>query len=248
MKNNNRIVLVAVMFLTVVFMAFKNENPTSIWMIGDSTMAAKKAERYPESGWGVALADFVIDNAKVHNHAASGRSTLSFITEGRWKKVCDSLQKGDYVIIQFGHNDEKTDSKLHTEPFGSFKTNIKQFIDETKAKGATPIVCSSIVRRHFDASGNLIDTHGDYIKAAKEIAKETKTDYIDMELLTRKMVSDMGPDKSKEIYNFIGKRKDSTHLNVKGANAVAELFVKEVKREKLSLAVLFDYEKVEGNR
>lgn len=248
MKNNNRIVLVAVMFLTVVLTAFKNENPVGIWMVGDSTMAAKKAERYPESGWGVALADFVNEKAKVHNHAASGRSTLSFIKEGRWKKVCDSLQKGDYVIIQFGHNDEKTDEKLHTEPFGSFTTNMKLFIEESKAKGATPIVCSSIVRRNFDDFGKLMDSHGDYIKAAKEVAKETKTAYIDMESLTRKMVTEMGPDKSKEIYNFIGKRKDSTHLNVKGANAVAELFVKEVKREKLSLAVLFDYEKVEGNR
>lgn len=246
MKKN--ISFLAISLVVIVLFSFQKTDPVHIWMIGDSTMAAKKAERYPESGWGVALADFVIDNAKVHNHAASGRSTLSFITEGRWKSVSDSLQKGDYVIIQFGHNDEKMEEKLHTEPFGSFKANMKKFIEETKAKGAKPIVCSSIVRRSFDSSGKLIDTHGDYIKAAKEIAKENKTDYIDMELLTRKMVLEMGPDKSKEIYNFIGKRKDSTHLNVKGAKAVAELFVKEVKREKLTLAVLFDYEKVEGNR
>lgn len=246
MKRNIR--LLAISLIVIVLFSFQKINPTHIWMIGDSTMAAKKAERYPESGWGVAMADCVTDKAKVHNHAASGRSTLSFITEGRWKSVSDSLQKGDYVVIQFGHNDEKTDEKLHTEPFGTFKINIKRFIDETREKGAIPIVCSSIVRRQFDKSGNLIDTHGDYIKAAKEVALETKTVYIDMELLTRKMVSDMGPDKSKEIYNFIGKRKDSTHLNVKGAKAVAELFAKEVKREKLTLAALFDYKKEEKNK
>lgn len=233
-----RIILWTVALGVAVLFSFKKADPIHVWMVGDSTMAAKKVERYPESGWGVALSDFVAENAKVHNHAASGRSTLSFITEERWKKVCDSLQKGDYVIIQFGHNDEKADAKLYTEPFGSFKTNIKKFIDETRAKGAVPVVCSSIVRRYFDASGNLIDTHGDYIKAAKEIAAETKTAYVDMEALTRKMVSGMGPSKSKEIYNFYGKRKDSTHLNVKGAKAVADLFVKEVKREKLPLASL----------
>lgn len=232
------VLLFSISLLVTVLFSFKKVEITNIWMIGDSTMAVKKAERYPESGWGVALSDLVSEKAKVHNHAASGRSTLSFIKEGRWKSVSDSLQKGDYVIIQFGHNDEKAEEKLYTEPFGSFKANMKKFIEETKGKGAIPIVCSSIVRRSFDSSGKLIDTHGDYIRAAKEVAKETKTNYIDMELLTRKMVVEMGPDKSKEIYNFIGKRKDSTHLNVKGAKAVAELFVKEVKREKLSLASL----------
>lgn len=234
--------LLAISIVVIVLFSFQKANPVSIWMVGDSTMAAKKAERYPESGWGVALADYVTDKAKVHNHAASGRSTLSFINEGRWKKVCDSLQKGDYVIIQFGHNDEKPDEKLHTEAFGTFKTNLKKFIDETRGKGAIPVVCSSIVRRHFDKSGKLIDTHGDYIKAAKEIASETKTIYIDMEGLTRKMVLEMGPDKSREIYNFIGKRKDSTHLNVKGAKAVAALFVKELNREKLPLSSLLKSE------
>jgi len=234
--------LFSILLVTIVLFSFQKTNPVSIWMVGDSTMAAKKAERYPESGWGVALADYVTGKAKVHNHAASGRSTLSFIAEGRWKKVCDSVQKGDYVVIQFGHNDEKPDEKLHTEAFGTFKTNIKKFIDETREKGAIPVVCSSIVRRHFDKFGKLVDTHGDYIKAAKEIAAETKTIYIDMEGLTRKMVSEMGPDKSKEIYNFIGKRKDSTHLNVKGAKAVAALFVKELKKEKLPLASLMKSE------
>lgn len=239
-----KVVLLAISLVVIALLSFREARPISIWMIGDSTMAAKKAERYPESGWGVALADYDTDKAKVHNHAASGRSTLSFIAEGRWKKACDSLQKGDYVIIQFGHNDEKPDEKLHTEAFGTFKTNIKKFIDETRGKGAIPVVCSSIVRRHFDKSGNLIDTHGDYIKAAKEVALETKTVYIDMEALTRKVVFEMGPVKSKEIYNFIGKRQDSTHLNVKGAKLVAELFVKEVKRKKMPLAAYFkDIEK-----
>ena len=108
----------------------------------------------------------------------------------------DSLKKGDYVVMQFGHNDAKTDIKLHTTPFGTFKENLKKFIDETRTKGAIPVVCSSIVRRHFDAAGHLIDTHGDYIVAAKQIAQETNTPYIDMEALTRKMVSDLGPQAS----------------------------------------------------
>ncbi|MGQ7944547.1 rhamnogalacturonan acetylesterase [Flavobacterium sp. WC2509] len=236
--NKIKRILVLLVVATIIF-SFSSPKQTNIWLIGDSTMAAKKPERLPESGWGVALANFVTDKAVVHNHAASGRSTLSFITEGRWKTVSDSLQKGDYVVIQFGHNDEKTEEKLHTEPFGTFKNNMQKFIEESRKKGAIPIVCSSIVRRHFDGKGNLIDTHGDYIKAAQEIAKETKTPYIDMEAATRKLVTEMGPEKSKEIYNFARSKKDSTHVNVKGAEMVAQLFVTEVKTKSLPLAKLF---------
>lgn len=229
-----------VLFIIVLFsLSFIKPVKTNIWLIGDSTMAAKKPERKPESGWGVSLAYFVNSKALIHNHAASGRSTLSFINEGRWNTVYDSIQKGDYVVIQFGHNDKKNEAKLHTEPFGTFKINLRKFIEESRKKGANPIICSSIVRRHFDGKGNLLDTHGDYINAAKEIATETKTPYIDMEGLTKKLVSEMGPDKSKEIYNFTNRKQDSTHVNLKGANLIADLFVKETKKELLSIAKFF---------
>lgn len=212
---------------------------TNIWMIGDSTMAAKNTNRYPESGWGVAMADYVVDKVTVHNHAASGRSTLSFINEGRWKAVADSLKKGDYVIIQFGHNDQKNKPKVYADAYGTFKTYLKKFIDESREKGAIPIVCSSIVRRHFDTDGNLKDTHGDYITAAKEIAEETNTPYIDMEALTRKLVIEMGPEKSKEIYTFTSSKEDSTHLNINGAGIVSGLFVDQTKAKNLPIADLF---------
>ncbi len=205
-------------------------------MVGDSTMAKKNASHFPESGWGEGLKEFVTKGAVLKNHAASGRSTLSFINEGRWKNVADSLQPGDYVIIQFGHNDEKPAEKLHTDAFGSFKENLKKFIAETREHKATPIVCSSIVRRHFDAAGNLKDTHGDYITAAKQVAEETKTLYIDMEALTRKYVTGLGPEKSKAIYMFTEKVSDSTHLSIEGSRGVAKLFVDEAKAKKASIA------------
>lgn len=221
----------------VICSAFVTEkNKTTIWMVGDSTMAKKKSERFPESGWGEGLAEFVNKNAKVKNRAASGRSTLSFINEGRWKNVADSLQPGDYVIMQFGHNDEKPTEKLHTDAFGSFKENLKKFIDETRERKATPIVCSSIVRRHFDATGKLKDTHGDYITAAKQVATETNTLYIDMEALTRKYVTGLGPEKSKALYTFTEKVQDSTHLSMEGSRGVAKLFVEEAKSRKAPIS------------
>ena len=236
-----------VFFLMVVvvisFMSFKRVDKISIWMIGDSTMAYKKSERNPESGWAEAMKDFVKSGVIVHNHAASGRSTRSFAAEKRWSAVADSIKPGDYVVIQFGHNDQKTDSVRYTEPFKSYKEFLKMFIDQTREKGGIPVICSSIVRRHFDGEGKLIDTHGDYIRAAREIAVETNTAYVDMEALTRKMVQKAGPEKSKSLYTFaqpgeFGRKngvQDSTHLSYVGATEVARLFVDEVYKKKLPL-------------
>jgi lysophospholipase L1-like esterase len=213
-------------------------------MIGDSTMANKSVKAAPETGWGMVMNEFVTENVTVHNHAMNGRSSKSFLDEGRWKAVYDSIQPGDYVIIQFGHNDEKPAEKLHTDAATTYKQLLKKYIDETRAKGANPIICSSIVRRHFDAKGNLKDTHGAYINAAREITLETKTPYVDMEAKTRKLVSELGTEKSKSLYLFCKpgeypNRKngvqDSTHLNGVGARKVAGLFVKEVKKQKLPL-------------
>lgn len=234
--------------ILVAFTSCKSAKSVNIWMIGDSTMAIKKKSRHPESGWGVGMTDYTKKNVKIHNHAASGRSTLSYINQGRWRTVRDSLKEGDHVIIQFGHNDEKKDRpKLYTEPFGAFQKNLNKFIDETREKGATPIVCSSIVRRQFDSNGNLIDTHGDYITAAEDIARKTNTPYMDMEKATRKLVAKMGSEQSKTIYNFTKRRQDSTHLNSHGASVVSELFVKEVKLQKLPLSKFLRLPQSESN-
>jgi lysophospholipase L1-like esterase len=234
-------------FIAVIFiliLSFKGPEKMNIWMIGDSTMANKNMESAPETGWGMVLQHFFNEGVKIHNHAVNGRSSKSFLSEGRWKSVYDSLKKGDYVIIQFGHNDEKPDSVRHTDPYTTYKQIIKLYINETRSKGAIPIVCSSIVRRHFDAAGNLKDTHGDYIKAAREIADETNTPFIDMEAKTRKLVSELGPEKSKSLFLFCKPEEyitrpkgvqDSTHLNSYGADQVANLFVDGAKELKLPM-------------
>ena len=240
----NYLVIIALVIITLTIFSFKNSERRNIWMIGDSTMANKKAEKAPETGWGMVMNEFVTPEVKVHNHALNGRSSKSFLNEGRWKAIYDSIQPGDYVIIQFGHNDEKPDSLLHTDAATTYKQLLKKYIDETRTKGANPIICSSIVRRHFDGKGNLKDTHGAYINAAREIALETNTSYIDMEARTRKVVSELGPEKSKSLYLFCNPEEyptrkngvqDSTHLNGTGARQVAGLFVEEVKKQKLSL-------------
>lgn len=237
MKKTFRLLVVFTAFLLV---SFSSENKKiSIWMIGDSTMAYKKPERNPESGWGVEFKEFVKENADVHNCAASGRSTKSFVAEKRWKVVLDSIQPGDYVIIQFGHNDAKADSLLHTDAGTTYKQFLRKFIEETRLKGGNPIVCSSIVRRHFNGKGKLLDTHGAYIKASYEIAKETKTPFVDMEKSTRKLVRKLGVENSIALFTMKKSGLDSTHLCHNGARQVASLFVNGAKKQKLEIAKYF---------
>lgn len=210
------------------------KEPVDIWLIGDSTMARKSASRNPESGWGEGLKEYFGDMVTIHNHAASGRSTRSFINEKRWEVVRDSLKPGDFVVIQFGHNDEKLAPELHTIPESSFKGNLEKFILEAKYQGAHPILCSAIVRRHFESDTSLVDTHGTYIDAAQQTAKNTGVPYVDMEQLTHDLVLNLGRKDSADLYMM--NRKDSTHLNHDGAKAVARLFIEDIQNSEHPLA------------
>jgi len=241
----NRSLIFSIFIVFISVLSCRTHNKVNIWVIGDSTAANKKPEAAPETGWAMVLQEFFTDRIKVHNHAVNGRSSKSFLSEGRWKAVMDSLKKGDYVVIQFGHNDEKADTSRHTDPYTSFKALLKMYVNDTRSKGANPVICSSIVRRHFDSIGNIKDTHGDYIKASREAATETHTYFIDMEAKTRKLVTEAGREGSKSIYLFCKPGEypnrpagvqDSTHLSVKGAHQVAGLFAEGVRELKLPVA------------
>jgi lysophospholipase L1-like esterase len=215
----------------------------TVFTIGDSTMANKKAEVAPETGWCQVFSEFVDQTVVIKNRAVNGRSTKSFIAEGRWKSVTDSLQAGDYVFIQFGHNDEKIqDSTRYTEPFTSYRKNLERFVRETREKGATPILFTSIVRRKFE-SGFLTDTHGNYPVVVRRVAAEMSVPFIDLQLLTAGAVTALGDEASKSIYlwtsptdKFPEGRKDDTHLKVEGANLVAKLAAQQLMLLDNSLA------------
>jgi lysophospholipase L1-like esterase len=135
----------------------------TLYLIGDSTMAEKEPDKRPETGWGEMIPEFFNENLIVKNHAVNGRSSKSFIDEGRWDNVLDSLRPGDYVCIQFGHNDQKEyDPERYTIPITGYRQNLIRFITETRAKGACPLLATPIVRRKFNEEGTLVDTHGLY--------------------------------------------------------------------------------------
>lgn len=222
----------------------------SIYTIGDSTMADKDtASNNPETGWGQVLSTFFKpDKVNIENHAKDGRSTKSFIEEGRWQTIVNKLKKGDYVFIQFGHNDEKADQpQLYTDPQTSYKDNLKRFVRETRAKGANPVLLTSIVRRRFDSNGTWTDTHGNYPAAVKALSRELGVPLIDLEEKTRKLVLDEGMDGSKKLFLHFKKgenakypegKTDDTHLSRYGAFAVARLAVEGIRELKLPLTAV----------
>ena len=227
MKENRSklVLLLAVAF--VLCSAFRADKPVvTIFMIGDSTMANKKLDGgNPERGWGMVLPGFFSEDIKIDNHAANGRSSKSFISEGRWAKVISKVKKGDYVFIQFGHNDEKADSIRHTEPGTTFDDNLRRYVNETRAKGGIPVLFNSIVRRNFvqpkDASITkdirrtpgekeqpkegtvLFDTHGAYLDSPRNVAKELGVVFVDMNKITHDLVQELGPVESKKLFMFV---------------------------------------------
>jgi lysophospholipase L1-like esterase len=222
--------------VVLLFQACTSERvPITIYTIGDSTMADKKPEVYPETGWGQVLEDYFDETVSVENHAKNGRSSKSFIDEGRWQVVLDSLETGDVVFIQFGHNDQKQyDSTRYTTPFGTYINNLEMFVMDSRAKGATPILFTSIVRRKFGADGSLLDTHGDYPAAVRLLAERTEVKLIDLQKITEERISSMGDEASKEMYvwaapseNYPEGRKDDTHLSEKGAHHIAKRVLEE---------------------
>ncbi|MDE6814130.1 MAG: rhamnogalacturonan acetylesterase [Duncaniella sp.] len=233
----------------------------TVFMVGDSTMADKPLDKEnQERGWGQMLPIYLEGAIKVDNHAVNGRSSKSFIDEGRWDKVREQIRPGDYVIIQFGHNDEKAKSPdRYTVPGSTFDANLKKFVNETREKGGTPILMNSIVRRNFPANGiaaaqtddrqktwkkglenypaegdTLVDTHGDYRIAPRNVAEEMDVVFVDMNALTHELVQGLGRDNSRDLFMWmpVGKyefapqgRIDNTHLNVYGGIVVSRLAV-----------------------
>lgn len=175
----------------------------------------------------------------------NGRSSKSFRTEGRWDKIEKQLKKGDFVIIQFGHNDQKVkDSSKFTNPYTQYRANLERYVNETRVKGATPILMTSIVRRNFTENGVLVDTHREYPLVVRLVADAMKVPFVDMQLLTEQMEIAAGPEKSKLLHlhfkagenAYYDKDKaDDTHLSKLGAEKVANLAVISLKTLKTGL-------------
>ena len=234
------------LFVILLILSTGCARQITVYTIGDSTMANKpKPEVNPERGWGQMLQNYFTDDVTIDNRAVNGRSTRSFIVEKRWDSIYNSLKKGDYVFIQFGHNDGKESDPLrYTNPHTIYRHNLMRLVNETRKKGAHPVLFTSITRRHFNEQGALIDTHKDYPLETRLVAQELKVPLIDLQYYTELMEESYGVEKSKELHlhfepgenpYYPDGKHDNTHLSVKGATAIAEIAIEQIKKSKIRL-------------
>jgi len=227
--------------LGLFLMAFvlPEKKKITIWMCGDSTMSIKEKKAYPEAGWGMPFVYFWDSTVTIENLAKNGRSTSSFRNEGLWQIVLDKATEGDYVFIQFGHNDEVSTKKTYTTET-EFKNNLRQYVSEARRKKTTPILLTPMARRKFDAAGKIEGTHDVYSQIVREVAKEEKVALFDMDKITQLLYQQVGVENSKLLFmqlkpnehpNYPDGKEDNTHFNELGARLVAQLVLEEIKKQ-----------------
>lgn len=224
--------------------ALPSKKKITVWLIGDSTMAKKDVRTYPEHGWGMPFVYFFDSTVTVDNRAQNGRSTRTFMEEGRWEPVVAALQEGDYVFVQFGHNDEvKTKKSYTTEE--QFKANLVKYVTDTRSKKANPVLLTPVARRNFDSTGHIIGTHDVYAQIVRNVAKEQNVPLIDLDKEAQALYQQWGVDKSKLLFNHLAPdehpnypkgKEDNTHFNELGARMIAQIVLKNIKSLQPELA------------
>lgn len=215
----------------------------TVFLAGDSTMAIKDTRAYPETGWGMPFQYMFDSTVTVTNLAKNGRSTRTFITEGLWKMIDDNLKPGDYVMIQFGHNDEVPTKPTATTPL-QFHDNLVKYITDTRDKKGIPILITPVARRKFDEHGIIQGTHDEYSAIVRTVATEQNVPLIDLDKESQAMLQNYGAEVSKLFYNHLAPGEhpnypkgaaDDTHFNELGARKMAEIVLGDIRSLKLEL-------------
>ena len=222
------------------------KGPVTVHLAGDSTMAEKVPEKRPETGWGEMLQKhFRADRVRVLNHAKNGRSTRLFIEQQLWQGLLDSLKEGDYVFIQFGHNDGAKDKPDRYTPPEDYRANLVRFVREVRERRATPVLFTPVMRRKFTKEGAFVDQHGVYPGLVREVAAELRVSLVDMHSKSERLLVGYGPEGSRKLFlqlkagehvNYPNGIEDNTHFNPLGAELMARLAVEGIREQRLGLA------------
>ncbi|WP_207424415.1 rhamnogalacturonan acetylesterase [Desertivirga brevis] len=245
MRIFNKLTAIALV-LTLCSFVLRDPDRITVYLVGDSTVCTQPVSQAPVTGWGTPFAVFFDKTVKVENHAKGGRSTRTFIGENRWQPVADALKAGDYVFMQFGHNDEAKEpqyAERYTSP-EDYRKNLIRFITETRAKRAYPVLVTPVSRRKFSPEGKALETHIEYSKIVEEIASGYKVPMVDLDRRSRALYEKFGPEGSKTLFNisepgvnpqFPEGAKDNTHFSEYGARLLAELVLDEIRKLNLEL-------------
>ena len=236
-----------VVSLVLILMSFVlPPKKIKIYLIGDSTVSNYPKAQRPMTGWGMPFANYMDATVTVDDRAVGGRSSRNFLEENRWKPIADSLNAGDYVFIQFGHNDEAKEPKYAARytSVPDYKINLIKFITETRAKSAVPILVTPVSRLVFK-NGIAQETHVEYTKAVFEVGEQYKVPVIDLDKKSRELYQQLGQTNSNQLLlhldtaehpNYPWGWKDNTHFNEYGARLMAEIVLNDIKEKRLELA------------
>jgi lysophospholipase L1-like esterase len=240
--------LLSTSLLVLILVGARWSPPITVYLAGDSTMAPKLAEKRPETGWGEAFQPcFDPATVRVENRAKNGRSTRTFIEEGLWRAITDSLHPGDYVFIQFGHNDESKQKVDRYTPPEAYRANLTRFVDDVRARGATPVLLTPLMRRSFDSAGHVRDSHGEYPDLVRAVAAERGVALLDVHHESAAVLERYGPDSSRALFlqvergespNYPEGVHDNTHFSPRGAIVMAGLAIDAMRRMHLPLVGL----------
>ncbi len=248
--NKKSVIKYLVLFIgsiTILSFLITPQKKNKVWMIGDSTMCYYGPERAPLTGWGMPFATFFDSTIQFDNRARGGRSTRTFISENRWQPISDSLLEGDYVLIQFGHNDEAKEEKYKDRytPPEDYRKNLIRFITETRNRKAFPLLITPVSRMRFDKQGKALETHTEYSAIVREVGKDQNIPVIDLDKESRELYQKLGPEATKLLFMQLepGEHpfypegaKDNTHFNELGARKMAQIVLADIRSLQLELA------------
>jgi lysophospholipase L1-like esterase len=236
-------IVVAIVLWLMAFTPIENA-VTKIILVGDSTMSIKETKAYPETGWGMPFVFFWDSTVQVINFAKNGRSTKTCINEGIWNNAINTVQKGDYVLIQFGHNDESIEKKDRYTTPEEYTNNLTMMVTATKEKGGYPVLITPVSRRKFNNENQAIATHAEYSALVKKVAASNNIPLIDLDEQSKQLYQTMGVENSKLLFlqlaknehpNYPDGKTDNTHFNELGARLIAQLVLKNLQTLQLPI-------------
>ncbi|CAG7627410.1 rhamnogalacturonan acetylesterase [Paenibacillus allorhizosphaerae] len=213
-----------------------DRNPTTLYIAGDSTVQTYGADRAPQAGWGQFIAEYFTDDLRFVNRAIGGRSSRTFIEEGRLEAILNEIKENDYLLVQMGHNDSTVSKpERYTEPYGAYKQYLKMYIEGARLRKSNPILFTPVGRLHYE-DGAFINDFPDYCHAMKQVAGELEVPIVDLMARSLEQYTQLGYERATRLFMISSNGTDCTHITEEGAKCIANLVSQGIRELNLPIS------------